>query len=457
MPNSQAIGVAFSDQVIVGGSVDNSPIGATTPSTGAFTSLSSTSDVVLAGAVAIQVTDTDAAVRITQLGAGNALLVEDSANPDASPFVVDANGNVGIGITSPSGAVTNGMVLKSSNGFNPSVLNWNAASDSSPPLFVLRKDRAGAIVQSGDELGRILIAGYDGTNFYEAVRISAAVDGTPGTNDMPGRITLSTTADGASSPTERMRIDSAGITTITGTGIINANSTTDALRITQIGAGNALVVEDSANPDATPFTVDTNGRVIQGATQTYPVNNAGTNFTPFVQTHIATANTPTAGFAGFNWATTTGASAVTFAKSRGGTIGTHSIVSNGDILGSTIYYGSDGTNFIPAAQIDVGVDGTPGTNDMPGRVTISTTPDGSVTPLERVRVDSAGNVGVGTTANASALLDVQSTTKGVRMPNMTTTQKNAISSPAAGLMVFDTTLAKLCVYTGSAWQTVTSV
>ena len=71
--------------------------------------------------------------------------------------------------------------------------------------------------------------------------------------------------------------------------------------------------------------------------------------------------------------------------------------------------------------------------------------------------DASGNVGVGTTANASAILDAQSTTKGVRFPNMTTTQKNAVSSPAAGLVVFDTTLAKLCVYSGSAWQTITSV
>jgi hypothetical protein len=76
---------------------------------------------------------------------------------------------------------------------------------------------------------------------------------------------------------------------------------------------------------------------------------------------------------------------------------------------------------------------------------------------ERLRIDNGGNVGIGAVANASALLDVQSTTKGVRMPNMTTTQKNAITSPAAGLMVFDTTLAKLCVYSGSAWQTVTSI
>ena len=76
---------------------------------------------------------------------------------------------------------------------------------------------------------------------------------------------------------------------------------------------------------------------------------------------------------------------------------------------------------------------------------------------ERMRLDSSGNLGIGTTANASAILDAQSTTKGVRFPNMTTTQKNAIASPAAGLVVFDTTLAKLCLYTGAAWQTITSV
>jgi hypothetical protein len=77
--------------------------------------------------------------------------------------------------------------------------------------------------------------------------------------------------------------------------------------------------------------------------------------------------------------------------------------------------------------------------------------------VSRIYVDTSGNVGIGGTANASAILDAQSTTKGVRMPNMTTTQKNAISSPAAGLIVFDTTLSKLAVYSGSAWQTVTSV
>jgi len=77
---------------------------------------------------------------------------------------------------------------------------------------------------------------------------------------------------------------------------------------------------------------------------------------------------------------------------------------------------------------------------------------------ETMRLDTSGNLGIGTSSpSASAILDAQSTTKGVRMPNMTTTQKNAIASPAAGLMVFDTTLSKLCVYSGAAWETITSI
>jgi hypothetical protein len=71
---------------------------------------------------------------------------------------------------------------------------------------------------------------------------------------------------------------------------------------------------------------------------------------------------------------------------------------------------------------------------------------------------TSGSIGLGTISpNASAILDAQSTTQGVRFPNMTTVQKNAIGTPAAGLVVFDTTLAKLCVYSGTAWQTITSV
>jgi len=81
----------------------------------------------------------------------------------------------------------------------------------------------------------------------------------------------------------------------------------------------------------------------------------------------------------------------------------------------------------------------------------------STTRRDLMFLHNNGSVGFGTNSPAAtAILDIQSTTKGVRFPNMTTTQKNAIT-PGAGTVVFDTTLAKLCVYSGSAWQTITSV
>jgi hypothetical protein len=67
------------------------------------------------------------------------------------------------------------------------------------------------------------------------------------------------------------------------------------------------------------------------------------------------------------------------------------------------------------------------------------------------------NLLVGTTTDvASSKLTIHSTTQGFLPPRMTTTQKNAITSPAAGLVVYDTTLGKLCVYT-TAWETITSI
>jgi hypothetical protein len=76
---------------------------------------------------------------------------------------------------------------------------------------------------------------------------------------------------------------------------------------------------------------------------------------------------------------------------------------------------------------------------------------GAGTPVFNINL--SGNIGVGTTApNATAILDITSTTKGVLFPRMTTTQKNAIASPATGLVVYDNTTNKLQCYNGSTWN-----
>lgn len=70
---------------------------------------------------------------------------------------------------------------------------------------------------------------------------------------------------------------------------------------------------------------------------------------------------------------------------------------------------------------------------------------------------TSGTVGFGTsTPSEKALLDLTSTTKGFLPPRMTTTERNAITSPVAGLMIYNTTTNKLNVYT-TAWEAVTSL
>jgi hypothetical protein len=69
-----------------------------------------------------------------------------------------------------------------------------------------------------------------------------------------------------------------------------------------------------------------------------------------------------------------------------------------------------------------------------------------------------GSLLLGTTTNrASSILTMESTTQGFLPPRMTTTERNAIASPATGLVVYDTTLNKLSVFTGATWETVTSL
>ena len=145
-------------------------------------------------------------------------------------------------------------------------------------------------------------------------------------------------------------------------------------------------------------------------------------------------------------------------KKARGTTASPVAVATGDIMGQVIYQAYGGTNNRNLGSINGIVTAYTSDTNIASALTFTTSAAGGVTAVEAMRIDSSGNVGIGTTSpNASAILDAQSTTKGVRFPNMTTTQKNAISSPAAGLVVFDTTLAKLCVYSGSAWQTITSI
>ena len=86
-------------------------------------------------------------------------------------------------------------------------IEGNTFSGTGPGSIALRMGTAPTSIVAGSEIGQIAFAA---NNNGEFARIDCLADGTAGTNDYPGRLVFSTTADGAATPTERMRIDSSG-------------------------------------------------------------------------------------------------------------------------------------------------------------------------------------------------------------------------------------------------------
>ena len=152
----------------------------------------------------------------TQSNSGQLAFYTNCAGTYAERMRITSCGNVFI--NNSSGVSLNGLtnfLSVSSTTYN--LFDISRFSDNGfGPNFYLVKSRNGSIggntiVTSGDNLGNINWLGANGTGFIDAASIKAEVDGSPGaSNDMPGRLVFSTTADGAGSVTERMRITSGG-------------------------------------------------------------------------------------------------------------------------------------------------------------------------------------------------------------------------------------------------------
>lgn len=94
-------------------------------------------------------------------------------------------------------------------------------TDAGGPSLTHQKSRgtnaAPTIVAASDELGSLTWRGWDGAAYQPAAQIRALVDGTPGAGDMPGKLSLLTSADGGVTLTERLSISQAGAVTVPGT------------------------------------------------------------------------------------------------------------------------------------------------------------------------------------------------------------------------------------------------
>lgn len=456
------------------------------------------------------------AFTVTNTGTGDSFVVNDAAG-DATPFVIDAAGNVVAGYTATiTASVTPGMQVAGGTNTGSLGLFGYVAGVGSVRLILAHSrgitPGAHAALANGDTLGRVSFEGSDGSAFVAACAIVAEAQGAVSPGVVPGNLRFYT-ANTSGTLIERLAIDNAGavsaagkirtaaqlestvatgtaplvvssttavanlnadlldgnhasafltaeadtLATVTGRGAttttpiaITAASASDALRVTQTGAGNALVIEDSANPDATPFVIDKDGVAIQGHTAAISTSTAGGTAIPTVQAHTTANNN---GFGMFTWATSGSRhSTLFFGKSLSATIGSHSLLAAAQPLGTISWAGSDGAAFAEAARITAYTDTTPALNDMSGRIVFATSPAGSATPTERARITSTGSVLIGTgTDDASALLNLTSTARGLLLPRLTTAQRDAISAPTNGLLIYNTTVGAVQARAAGAW------
>ena len=157
------------------------------------------------------------------------------------------------------------------------------------------------------------------------------------------------------------------------------------IRASNSNAEMPLVFDGSNDTEYARF--DTSGRLVVGATAAV-ATTGGTGASQV----LGTGNSDTIFTLG-RFSNNTSPAAINFVKSRNGTIGSNTIVQDGDTLGSIVWAADDGSDFVShAAKIDARIDGTPGANDTPGRLSFYTTADGSDSAVERVRIDAAGNM-----------------------------------------------------------------
>jgi len=218
-------------------------------------------------------TTSDDMVRITQLGTGNALVVEDSSNPDSTRFVIDNIGRVGVGVSNPTALLDVGNSASNLTAIFGGDTNATTRTDATEkvsrigiPHFTSSEEPAAILfAQSGSSFNTLTFGG--GTALMNAasfIDFFTAANNTTTSGTRALRID-STQRVGIGTDVLLARLNVVPSSTSIA-GLFSGTTSDDMVRITQLGTGNALVVEDETNPDATPFVIDNSGQVGIGTT-----------------------------------------------------------------------------------------------------------------------------------------------------------------------------------------------
>jgi hypothetical protein len=171
----------------------------------------------------------------------------------------------------------------------------------------------------------------------------------------------------------------------------------------QSGASHNFVLDINNNQSGTSFNVWNHAA---SGTPLFTVNDSGNVGIGAVSPlgNFEVAQSAAAGQVYFTtWSTNNvHATFLNFIKSGSDTIGSYTATSDGELLGSLAFFGADTSNTLSgtAARIDVEQDGAGGATQIPTRILFKTG-TASSNALERMRIDSSGNVGIGTASPAS--------------------------------------------------------
>ena len=219
-------------------------------------------DTASAGRI-IEVTDnTNAALRITQLGTGLALRVEDSANPDSSPFIVDATGKVGVG-TATLSVIDNVGADRQLVAYGSS--SATTAGSSTSAIAIVNSDT------TTNNLAQLNFAAITGasTDAYSSGWIAVQFGARTNAQYPTGTMIFATSTVLNTAPSEKFRIDNSGNALVTGPGGLGYGTGSGGT-VTQITSKSTGVTLNKTNGTITMQA----GALTAGATATFSVTNS---------------------------------------------------------------------------------------------------------------------------------------------------------------------------------------